>query len=190
MISRYGAMALWSYGAMELRCKLLIRLNLIKLIYINFYQTFAGGIWVLYYLLLHERQTNIYLFQMTRYHPCGIHYWDKTFSLNACATDQFYFTTLVWTREIFPVKQIAHVAIAKTYICMKARDVKKENQMKSKLFRGNLSTRKGEVSFFHTSVNINIKYSSVAVTKFVCKEIWLKNHFTLKKKRKCYKYLQ
>ena len=29
------------------------------------------------------------------------------------------------------------------------------------------------------SVNISIKYSSVAVTKFVCKEIWQKNHFTL-----------
>ena len=31
---------------------------------------------------------------------------------------------------------------------MKARDVKKENQVKTKLFRGNLSTRKGEVPFF------------------------------------------
>ena len=29
------------------------------------------------------------------------------------------------------------------------------------------------------SVNISIKYSSVAVTKFVGKEIWQKNHFTL-----------
>ena len=29
------------------------------------------------------------------------------------------------------------------------------------------------------SVNISIKYSSVAVTKFVCKDIWQKNHFTL-----------
>ena len=29
------------------------------------------------------------------------------------------------------------------------------------------------------SVNISIKYSSVAVTKFVYKEIWQKNHFTL-----------
>ena len=99
------------YGAMELRCKLLIILNLT--IYVNLYQTFAGGIWVLHYLLLHDRQTNIYLFQMTRYHPCGTHYWDKAFSLNACAADQLYFTTLVWSREIFPVKQIAHVA--KTY---------------------------------------------------------------------------
>ena len=35
MISRYGAMALWSYGAMELRCKLLIKLNLIKFNLIN-----------------------------------------------------------------------------------------------------------------------------------------------------------
>ena len=42
----------------------------------------------------------------------------------------------------FSVKQQAHVAIAKTYTSMKARDVKKENEMKSKLFRGNwLSTR-------------------------------------------------
>ena len=64
---------------------------------------------------------------------------------DACAADQFYFTTLVWTREIFPVKQIAHVAIAKTYTWMKARDVKKENQMKSKLLRGNLFTWKDEV---------------------------------------------
>ena len=84
---------------------------------------------------------------MTLYLRCGTHNWDKSFSLNACAADQFYLTTLVWTREIFPVKQIAYVAIAKTYIWMKARDVKKENQMKSKLFRGNLSTRKGEVPF-------------------------------------------
>ena len=37
----------------------------------------------------------------------------SVFSLNACAVEQFYFTTLVWTREIFLVKQIAHVAIAK-----------------------------------------------------------------------------
>ena len=65
--------------------------------------------------------------------------------LNACAADQFYFTTLVWTREIFPVKQIAHVAIAKTNTWMKARGIKKENQMKSKLLRGNLFTRKDEV---------------------------------------------
>ena len=91
----------------------------------------------------------IYLFQMTCYHPCGTYYWDKAFSLHACAADQFYFTTLAWSREISPVKQIAHVAIAKTYTRMKARDVKNENQMKSKFFRGNLSTlRKGELSFF------------------------------------------
>ena len=52
MISRYGAMALWSYGAMELRCKLLIRLNLIKFNLINYLcpviSNFGGGggIWV------------------------------------------------------------------------------------------------------------------------------------------------
>ena len=52
--------------------------------------------------------------------------------------------------------------------------------MKSKLFRGNLSTRKGEVPFFMPlAVNISIKYSSVAVTKFIWKEIWQKNNFTL-----------
>ena len=45
--------------------------------------------------------------------------------------------------------------------------------MKSKLLRGNLSRGKMK------SVNISIKYSSVAVTKFVCKEIWQKNHLTL-----------
>ena len=62
-------MELWSYGAMELRCKLLIRLNLIKLNLINYLcqliSNFCGGIWVLHYLLLHDRQTNIYLFQVT-----------------------------------------------------------------------------------------------------------------------------
>ena len=69
-------------------------------------------------------------------------------SLDACAADQFYITTLVETREIFPVKQIAHVAIAKTYTSMKARDAKNENKMESSLFRGNLSPRKGKVSYF------------------------------------------
>ena len=52
------------------------------------------------------------------------------FSLISCAADQFYITTLVWTLEIFPVKQLPHVAITKTFTLMKARDVKKENQMK------------------------------------------------------------
>ena len=66
-------MVLWRYGAMELRCKLLIRLNLIKLNLINYLRQLIsncfggrGGIWVLHYLLLHDRQTNIYLFQMAR----------------------------------------------------------------------------------------------------------------------------
>ena len=64
-------------------------------------------------------------------HPCGTSYWDKVFfSLNACAADQFYITSLVWTRDIFSVKHITHVAIAKTYTSMKARDVKNEKQMK------------------------------------------------------------
>ena len=62
MISRYGARAIIR--------KLLIYLNLINNnlinIYMNLYQTFAGGggggIWVLHYLLLHERQTNEYIF--------------------------------------------------------------------------------------------------------------------------------
>ena len=45
--------------------------------------------------------------------------------------------------------------------------------MKSKLLRGNPFTRKDEVC------KDKFKYSSVAVTKFVCKEIWQKNHFTL-----------
>ena len=53
-------------------------------------------------------------FQLTRYHPYGTPYWDKMFSLNACAVDQIYITTLVWIREIFPLKQITLVAIAKT----------------------------------------------------------------------------
>ena len=75
----------------------------------------------------------------------------QSVALDACAADQFYITTLVLSREIFPVKQITHVAIAKTYTSMKARDVKNENQMKSSFFRGNLSPRKGKVSF-HTTV--------------------------------------
>ena len=66
----------------------------------------------------------------------------------APATDQFYITTLVLTREIFPVKQKKHVAIAKTYTSMKARDVKNENQMKLSFFRGNLSPRKDKGSNF------------------------------------------
>ena len=73
----------------------------------------------------------------------------------------------------FPVKQIAHVAIAKTYTWMKARDAKKENQMNQNCFAVTFSRGKMK------SVNINIKYSSVADTKFVCKDIWQKNHFTL-----------
>ena len=86
---------------------------------------------------------------MTRYHPCGTPYCNKVFSLDACAVDQFHIITLVWTREIFAVKQIAHIAIAKTNIWLNARNVKKKNQMKSSFFHGNLSTmRKGEVSFF------------------------------------------
>ena len=78
-----------------------------------------------YYLLLRERQKNIYLFQMTRYHPCGIPYCNKVFSLHAYAADQFYITTRVWTRQ-----QIAHVAIANTYTSTKARDVKKRPHCK------------------------------------------------------------
>ena len=67
----------------------------------------------------------------------------KMFSLNACAVDQFYITTLLWIREIFPLKKITLVAIAKKYTSMKASDVKNENQMKSSFFRGNLFTWKG-----------------------------------------------
>ena len=39
------------------------------------------------------------------------------------------------------------------------------------------------------SVNISIKYSSVAVTKFVCKEIWQKNHFTLLQEKEANYYI-
>ena len=46
------------------------------------------------------------------------------------------------------MKHITHVAIARTYTSMKARDVKNENQMKSSFFRGYLSPRKGKVSYF------------------------------------------
>ena len=52
---------------------------------------------------MHERQTKIYLFQMTRYHPCGTPYRNKVFSLN---TDLQINSTIphVWNREIFAVK--------------------------------------------------------------------------------------
>ena len=53
------------------------------------------------------------------------------------------------------------------------RDAKKENQMNQNCFAVTFSRGKMK------SVNISIKYSSVAVTKFVCKDIWQKNHFTL-----------
>ena len=143
-------MELWRYGAMELRCKLLIRLNLIKLNLINYLcqliSNFCGGYMGLTLpTVTWPSDEYIFVFRW----PGSIHVvpitGKKAFSRNACAADQFYFTTLVWTREIFPVKQIAQVAIAKTYTWMKARDVKKENQMKSKLLRGNLFTRKDEV---------------------------------------------
>ena len=76
----------------------------------------------------------------------------KSVSLDACAAYQFYITTLVLTREIFPMKQTQHVAMAKTYTSMKARDVKNENQMKSSFFRGNRSARKRQSIIFHTTV--------------------------------------
>ena len=105
-------MALWSYGT---RCKL------------------SGGVYGSYtiYSYMSTRTIIIYLLQMTWYHTCGTPYCNKVFSLYACAADQFNITTLTWTREIFPVKQIAHVAIANTYTSMKTRDVEKENQRKS-----------------------------------------------------------
>ena len=53
------------------------------------------------------------------------------------------------------------------------RDAKKENQMNQNCFAVTFSRGKMK------SVNISIKYSSVAVTTFVCKDIWQKNHFTL-----------
>ena len=48
----------------------------------------------------------------------------QSVSLDACAADQFYITKLVLTPKIFPVKQITHIAIAKSYTSMKAGDVK------------------------------------------------------------------
>ena len=38
----------------------------------------------IYYLLLHEHQSNIYLFQMTRYHPCGTLYWRLRLKTQYC----------------------------------------------------------------------------------------------------------
>ena len=119
VISRYGAMELWRYGAMELRCKLLIRLNLIKFNLINhlcqLISNFCEGVYGSYTTYCYMTARRIYICFRS---PGSIHVvpitGTKPFSLNACAADQFYFTTIVWTREIFPVKQIAHVAIAKS----------------------------------------------------------------------------
>ena len=94
----------------------------------------------------------------------------KSVSLDACTADQFYITTVVLT--IFPVKQITHVAIAKTYTSMKARDVKNENQMKSSFFRSSLSQRKGKVSYFiplYDKHKYKLFICCVKVAKFVCK---------------------
>ena len=88
-------------------------------------------------------------------------------------------STLLYLYELakfFPVNQITHVAIAKTYTSMKARDVKNENQMKSSFFRGNLSPRKGKVSYFLPLLDkhkFKVFICCVKVTKFVCKEITL-----------------
>ena len=92
----------------------------------------------------------------------------KSVSLDACAADQFYITTLVLTREIFPVKQITLVAIAKTYTSMKARDVKNKNQMKSSFFRGNTVFPKGKAMYhisYRCKINTRIKYSYVSASK-------------------------
>ena len=63
-----------------------------------------------------------------------------------CRSILHYYTCM--KSRYFPVKQITHVTIAKTYTLMRAREVNNENQMKSSFFRGNLSTRNGEVSYF------------------------------------------
>ena len=76
-------------------------------------------------LLLHERQKNIFVSGDLL--PSMWYLLRKSVSLDACTADQFYITTLVLTREIFPMKQTTHVAMAKTYTSMKARDVKNEN---------------------------------------------------------------
>ena len=74
------------------------------------------GFYIIHYVLLHERQMNIYLFHMTRsWHVVLVTGKKVILSLNAWASDQFYIASLVWTRDIFPVKHITHVAIAKTY---------------------------------------------------------------------------
>ena len=51
---------------------------------------------------------NIYLFQMTRYHTCGTHYWDKVFSLNTCAADLLYLTTLPGGVRTEIAKHVGH----------------------------------------------------------------------------------
>ena len=116
MIKSYGV--IWHYGAMEQDVN------------------FQGGGYMGHMLstLTYEHQKNIYLLQMTWYHTVHVVLLTATkcfLFMHACAADQFYITTLTWTCEIFPVKQIAHVAIANTYTSMKTRDIKKEKQRKS-----------------------------------------------------------
>ena len=52
------------------------------------------------YFYMSARQINIYLFQVTWYHPCGTLYCDKLFLLmHALQINSTYITTLVFPRE-------------------------------------------------------------------------------------------
>ena len=88
-------------------------------------QTRVGGLWVINHFLLHERQTSIYLFQVTGYYPCGIPYGDNALTLDACTEDRFSITALEWTCELFLVRKSP-----KNTIQLNVGDVKNENQMK------------------------------------------------------------
>ena len=114
------------------------------------------GVYGSYIIYCYNSARRIYIcLKMTRYHPCGTHYWDKAFSLNACAVDQFYFSKLVWTREIFPVKQIAHVAIPKCTLGWKRETLKRKTKWKQNCFA--VTFPRGKVKY-HFSYLCKHKY--------------------------------
>ena len=71
------------------------------------------------------------------------------------------------------MKRITRVALANTHTSMKARVIKNENQMKSSFFRGNISTRKGDVSYF---IPLLDKHKYKIFICFKCNEIHLQGN--------------
>ena len=110
------------------------------------------GVYGSYIIYCYMSTRQIFIcFQMTRLIWMVPHGWYHP--------DRFYITTLLWTHKIFSVKQITHVAIAKTYSLMKVRDIKNEKQIESSFFRDNVSTRKANYHFSYLcKINTSVKY--------------------------------